>query len=72
MPFNRAFREKQRELKAKNKNKRGSTGKDGTDKGTRGGDSGEGPFQDSQDIHCKGMTTHITGKLDKYGNWRRD
>lgn len=60
MPFNRAFREKQRELKAKNKNK-----------GARSG-GGELPFLDSQDIHCKGMTVHITGRLDKYGNWVRD
>lgn len=68
MPFNRAFREKQRELKEKNKNKKGGT--DGTSKGARSG--GDSPFQDSSDVHCKGMSVHITGKLDKYGNWVRD
>lgn len=73
MPFNRAFREKQRELKEKNKNKRG--GVSGENKGVRGGAIGGGggyaQFPE-QDIHCRGMTVHITGRLDKYGNWIRD
>lgn len=69
MPFNRAFREKQRELKAKNKNKGGK----GVRSGAIGGGGGGGYVQfPEQDIHCKGMTVHITGRLDKYGNWVRD
>lgn len=70
MPFNKAFREKQRELKAKNKNKRGDTSK-GARGGAIGGGGGYAQFPE-QDIHCRGMTVHITGRLDKYGNWVRD
>lgn len=68
MPFNRAFREKQKELKEKRKNRNTNKDVQSTIFGAR--DVGD-PIFPEQDIHCKPMTISIKGKVDKYGNWQR-